>query len=425
MEPTNHSVAVLPPKPGPKAEPTAPNLIASLIHPERKANIGQVTFSPDGIRLFTSGYPSGVVQIWDVASRKEIRRIETPPGYRGTDQYALLTPDWATLYVPAYKRSVKPIERDGKRQYRYDYSGAIRVWDVASGKEKEPLRSAPGSGPLHAKLAPDGRFLVYVEQPSYDAPDDPKNVTMVWDATNGKKWKLCDNYVFPSFAPDGKTGVASLDDYQAKTSAVKVFDLATGKELAARKCPEKDRFFSVGPVSPDGAVVAVYLGGKKGAPMEVWLLDAKTLEDRGKLIGKGDPSGYGWGRGAFTPDGKRFVVADGVGNILVWDAAGRSLERTLPSGANRAGWRLAFSPDGKTLAVGWSPKWDADQESAREPDPQDLPQPRVSLIDLAGKASPRVLIAPHGYVGALAFSPEGKTLAFGGAGAVHLFDLMK
>jgi hypothetical protein len=36
-----------------------------------------------------------------------------------------------------------------------------------------------------------------------------------------------------------------------------------------------------------------------------------------------------------------------------------------------------------------------------------------------------VLIAPHGYVGGLAFSPDGKKLAFGGAGAVHLFDLTK
>jgi hypothetical protein len=49
----------------------------------------------------------------------------------------------------------------------------------------------------------------------------------------------------------------------------------------------------------------------------------------------------------------------------------------------------------------------------------------VSLIPLDGSAPPRVLVAPHGYVGDLAFSPDGRMLAFGGAGAVHLFDLTK
>jgi WD40 repeat protein len=252
-------------------------------------------------------------------------------------------------------------------------------------------------------------------------------VTVVWNLATGKKRKLSDGYAYPSFAPDGKTAMFSLDDYEAKTSAVKVLDLATGKELAKVSCPEKGRYFSVGQVSPDGAVVATSLSGKeKGAPIEVWFLDAKTLEDRGKLVGKGEPEQYGGRRGRFTPDGKRYVLLDGVGNALVWDVAGRKLERTLPLGGGRASWQLAFSPDGKTLAAGWAPKADPELEGVREPDPRDLPQPRVSLIDLTGKSPPRVLVAPHGYnTGALAFSPDGQTLAFGGTGAVHLFNLRK
>ena len=75
--------------------------------------------------------------------------------------------------------------------------------------------------------------------------------------------------------------------------------------------------------------------------------------------------------------------------------------------------------------MGWAPKADADLDDASEPDPLDLPQPRVSLIDLAGNTPVQVLVAPHGYTGGLAFSPNGKTLAFGGAGAVHLFDLKR
>jgi WD40 repeat protein len=366
------------------------------------------------------------VQIWDVAARKDVLRTNTPPGLRGSAEYALLTPDWKTLYVPTEKRSVKSFERGGKKLYRIEESGAIRVWDVASGKEQAPLRPAEGTAPVYAKLGPGGRRLVCIERPGYETSNPRTNdVTVVWDLAAGKKWKLCDGYASPSFAPDGRTVLVDQRDHDAKTSAVKLLDLATGKELARVSCPEKERFFSGGQFSPDGSVVAVALGGKKAAPVEVWLLDARTLENRGKLTGKGDPERYGWGSGRFTPDGKRYVALDGVGNALVWDVAGRKVERTLSLGGGRAAWRVVFSPDSKTLAAAWAPKADDDVDDARDPDPLDLPQPRVSLLDLSGKAPVRVLVAPHGYVGGLAFSPDGNTLAFGGAGAVHLFDLTK
>jgi WD40 repeat protein len=388
--------------------------------------LSAVAFAPDGARLFGCGYPSGVIQIWDVAARKEVRRIDTPPGYRRSSDYALLTLDWKTLYVPIQKRKVKPLERDGKRLYRIDYAGEIRIWDVGSGKEKEPLRPAAGSAPQYAKLAPGGRLLLCVERPSYETSHTtPKDVTVVWDLATGKKWKLCDGFAVPAFAPNGQTVAVGVHDHEAKTSAVKILDLATGKELAKLSGPEKGRQFSIGRVSPDGTVVAVFLGGKKAAPLEVWFLDAKTLEERGKLVGRGDPMRHGWGAGRFTPDGKHFVALDGTGNALLWDVAGRKLERTLPLGGDQPAYQLAVSPDGKTLAVGWMPKVEGELADAREPDPLDLPQPRVSLIDLSGKAPPRILVAPHGYVGALAFSPDGRALAYGSAGAVHLFDLTK
>jgi WD40 repeat protein len=409
-------------KAGPKAEPISLNLIASLRHPERKASVATVAFSPDGARLFTAGYPTGIVQVWDLASKKEVRRIDTPPGYRSSAQYALLTPDWKKLYVPVDKRSVKQFERDGKKRYRVEYAGKTRVWDVASGKEKDPLRPAKGSAPVYAKLAPDGRFLVCIEQYGYESGESEKVVSVVWDLETGKKRKLCDGFAVPSFSPDGRTVVVSLQDFEARTSTVKLLELATGKELARLDCPDTDRHFSVGPVSPDGAVVAVHLGGKKGAPTEVWFLDARTLDQRGKCVGKGDPEGYGWSAGVFTPDGKRFVTLDGAGSVLLWDVAGQRVERTLPAGGYPPRSRLAVSPDGKTLAIGWTPKV-GEKERVREPEPEDLPQPRVSLIDLSGKTPSRVLVAPHGYLGGLTFSPDGKLLAFGGAGAVHLFDL--
>lgn len=418
---TTHTVAVLPAKAGPKLEPIAPNLIASLPHPDRKAGVYSAAFSPDGARLLTAGYPSGIVQIWDVARKQEIRRILTPPANRSAD-YVELTPDWKTLYVTAQKRVVKPFQRDGKRLYRFDFTGSVCVWDVATGAEKEPLMPPAGSAPRYGKLTPDGRLLVCVEERSYEAADQqPNAVTVVWDLAAGKRRQLCDSAAFPAFASDSKT-VAVISG-RAGTSVVKLLDLANGKAQAAVNLAEKERSFALGPFSPDGATVAVYVGGKKGAPTEVWFLDGRTLADRGKLIGEGDPKDYGWSSGLFTPDARRFIAVDGVGNILVWNVAGHRLERTIRYGD---AWTatLRVSPDSKTVAVAWLPRWDR-QALGNDPDPQDLPQPRVTLIDLGGNAPPRVLIAPHGYIASLAYSPDGTLLACGAAGATHLFDVRK
>jgi WD40 repeat protein len=385
-----------------------------------------VEFSPDGTRLFTAGYPSGIVQLWSVALGKELLRIDTPPGLRGSANYALLTPDWKSLYVPIEKRSVKQIERDGKRVTLIEYAGEVRHWDLPSGKEQTPLKLAAGTAPGYAQLAPSGRLLVALQHLSFDS-SKPQQIggTVIWNLAAGTSWKLSDEADIFSFAPDEKTGVVSVSTGKPKTSAIKLRDLNTGKELAKAAFPEEDRIFSVGPISPDGSVVAVYLGGKKGAPFEVWFLDARTLEARGKLIGKGDPDGFWGGVGVFNRDGKRFVVIDGSGNLLYWNVAAQKMEGARSTGIVGLPRRPTLSPDGKTLAVAWMPKADSELDGAREPDPQDVPQPRVSLIDLAGNSPPRLLIAPHGYTGGLAFSPDGKTLAFGGVGAVHLFDLTK
>ncbi len=385
----------------------------------------QVEFSPEGTQLFASGYPSGLIQFWDLAARKEVHRIETPAGYRGTANYALLAPNWKSLYVFVEKRQVKNFERDGKRRWRIEYSGRIRVWDLINGKETDSIEVSPGSGPAFAELSPNGRYLTYVERPSQDNDQDAQDVTMVRDLTTSKQWKLCDGFAVPFIFPDGKTVAFSQNDFKAKTSSVRLVDLASGKELLSVSCPEKDRYFGLSSISPDGKTLPVALGGKKGAPVEFRFMDAKTLADRGVLLGRGSPEGYGWAHSLFTPDSKRFVSIDGSGDLLVWNVDDQRIERTLNYGGEQASWAFAIAPDGKTLAIVWTPKGDPAVEKEREPDPQEMPQPRVSLVDLDGKLPTRTFVAPHGFVGGLAFSPDGKTLAFGSSGGVHLIDLSK
>lgn len=421
---TTHQLDVLRPKVAGKSEPVSPALVASLVHPDRSASAWGVQFSADGKRLFTAGYPSGIIQIWDVANRQEVRKVESPRGYRGSADYALLAPDWKALYVPVEVRKVKTIEKGGKKTYRFEYSGEVRAWDLASGKSLPAIKPPAGCAPAYAKMSPDGKYLAVVERPSFDRDEPAKDRTVLITLADGTRRVLCDGFAVPAFSADGKRVAVSATDYDAKKSVVRLFDTATCKELGRLDCPDKERTFSLAGLSADGSVVAVDLGGKLGADREVWFLDAATMKRRARCVGQGDPDRHGWGPGGFSPDGKRYFAIHLKGVDLIDTTSGKVV-KTLEAAWGRTPWRWALSADGRYLAAAWMPQVDKEREQDRSPDPRDLPQPRVSLFDLEGDAPPRVLIAPHGYVGGVAFAPDGKALAFGGAGAVHLFDLTK
>src|SRR4029077_17330091 len=105
VSPTKHAVAVARPKGLAVSEPVSPRLVRSLVHPDHKAIVDPVQFSPDGRRLFASGYPSGMLQFWDVTAAKELLRVETQPGPRySTEKRPELPADWSAVYVPQERR---------------------------------------------------------------------------------------------------------------------------------------------------------------------------------------------------------------------------------------------------------------------------------------------------------------------------------
>jgi WD40 repeat protein len=106
---------------------------------------------------------------------------------------------------------------------------------------------------------------------------------------------------------------------------------------------------------------------------------------------------------AFAPSGDRVAAVGSGGEVTLWDTAG---ERPVLRfwGADSPVRALAFTPDGTTLAVG------ADKA--------------VRLWDAATGAE-RAALGEHGHaVVALAFSPDGRTLASGDlCGAVKLWHV--
>ncbi|WP_344955932.1 hypothetical protein [Actinomadura miaoliensis] len=204
--------------------------------------------------------------------------------------------------------------------------------------------------------------------------------------------------------------------------------------------------------SPDGKTLAV--GGEHNtgphAEAKVWLWDVAARRmsneitvpntgrvpgpERGKTIERTFPVTSV----AFSPDGRTVAIGGGREKFWLWDlAAGRvSNPFTVPQGNSAVS--VVFSPDGKTLAVAGgnvqlrdlttrrntvtiTEPGDANGSVAFSPDGKTLAIERseyVRLWDVGTRRNTATIAAPHGHrLRSVAFSPDGKTLATSGSNA--------
>jgi WD40 repeat protein len=351
-----------------------------------------VAFSPDGKLLATGGSEDGV-RFWDPLTGKEFRRLAAGSKWRPLS--FCFSPDGGTL--------VSCVEES-----------SLRVWDVATGRELRRLGQETDKfvGPA---FSPDGKWLAAAG----------KGTVRVWRASDWKEidpFPSLDETRFPTFffvgdgqrllvGDEGKPaalwmiasrerraidGLVLPNTYSTALSPdgrrivqpdAVVRDLESGKELC--RLERGWGWESTARFSPDGKILAV-----AGRGLGLRCSDAATGKEVARLAGPGDD----FTSLAFSSDGKRLAV--GCGNSArLWDLATGS--EILPSSEIRHKvWAVAFSADGKRLAF-------TESDSLRMYDV-------ATFKPLWRQAS--------GAAGDITFATDGKTLAVGGLGDIAFHD---
>jgi WD40 repeat protein len=295
--------------------------------------------------------------------------------------------------------------------------GLVQLWDV-SRLTSPVLRSQPPTDQLGVScvaFSPDGRTL---------ATASGDDTIELWDVTDpaqptspGQPIIAFTGVASVAFSPDGRTlasgcngGYNNLGDGAGIIQLWNITDpihpIAMGQSFATQVG------FSSVAFSPDGHTLA---SGDLSGLVQLW-----NVIDPARPTPLGQPlttSTEGYTFVAFSPDGRTLASGNGQGLVQLWNVADPARPTSLgrPLGIVNAVSSLAFSPDGRSLAA--SSNGGFSNLGAFNSTGAIL---LWNISDLARPVGPsRFITASSPGFCAVAFSPDGRTLASGSDGSGH------